>query len=381
MLKKFLIIILFAAGSLQAQVVYETIESTKLGETRELKIQLPRGYTQNQEAKYPLILVLDGDYLFEPVAGNTDYFAYWEDMPDALVVGINQFDKRYDDCMYAEENSLPVESGAAFFEFLGMELIPYLEKIYRLEPFRVIIGHGETANFINYYLLKSNPVFQAYVAISPDLSPDITSYLSERLPLMEKKLFYYLCTSANDVPSIRDKTLSLHQTISALVSNRFLYKIQEFDEPSHYALPANAIPKALETIFLLFKPISKDEYQETILKLEVSPVDYLIEKYETIKELFGIEKQILVNDFKAIAAAIEKNEKYEDYENLSKLARKNYPETLLSSYYLARFYEETGSPKKAMKTYQSAFILEEIAGLTKDLMLERAEAIKADFGY
>ena len=63
------------------------------------------------------------------------------------------------------------------------------------------------------------------------------------------------------------------------------------------------------------------------------------------------------------------------------MARKAYHETILGTYYIARFYEETGEPKKAMRTYQSAYTLEEIAGLTKDLMLERADLIKEDFGY
>ncbi len=100
-----------------------------------------------------------------------------------------------------------------------------------------------------------------------------------------------------------------------------------------------------------------------------------------ISELFNIEKQVLINDFKAIAAAIEKNKTFDEYEALGKLARKEYPDTLLGSYYLGRFYEETGEPKKAMRTYKSAYILEEIGGYTKDEMLERAEAIKRDFGY
>ena len=63
------------------------------------------------------------------------------------------------------------------------------------------------------------------------------------------------------------------------------------------------------------------------------------------------------------------------------MARDEYPETLLGNYYLARFYEETGETKKAMRTYQSGFSFEEIGGITKDLMLEKADAIKADFGY
>ena len=56
-------------------------------------------------------------------------------------------------------------------------------------------------------------------------------------------------------------------------------------------------------------------------------------------------------------------------------------ETLLGNYYLARYYEESGQSKKAMRTYQSAYMLEEIGGYTKDDMFERADQIKRDFGY
>ena len=89
----------------------------------------------------------------------------------------------------------------------------------------------------------------------------------------------------------------------------------------------------------------------------------------------------IVNDIKAIEAAIEKSENYEYYETLGKIARKEYPDTLLGNYYLARYFEEKGESKKAMKTYRSAYILEEIGGITKDEMIDRADAIKRDFGF
>lgn len=374
------LLVLFSVQAIQSQVIYEPLKSIKLGETRELKIQLPRGYDDSDKS-YPIIVVFDGDYLFEPVSGNVDYYSYWEDMPEAIVVGINQMDKRFDDSYYSEQNSLPIETGAAFFEFVGTELIPHIEKNYRTENFRVAVGHGETANYINYYLLKGVPLFQAYVSISPDLAPDMNSYLTEKMSKLESKVFYYLATSSDDVKSIKADTEALNTSISAIDNKNLLFSFDNFEGPSHYALPAHAIPNALEDIFFVFRPISIKEYRETIVKLESSPVDYLTEKYQMIKDLFGIEKPILVNDFKAIEAAINKSEKYEYLEELGKIARKQYPETLLGSYYIARFYEETGEPKKAMKTYQSAYVLEEIAGLTKDLMLEKADEIKADFGY
>src|SRR5690606_11761139 len=125
-MKKPIICLIFLVCSLNfnAQVVYKALESTKLGKSRELKIQLPRSYNNDKSKSYPLFVVLDGDYLFEAVAGNVDYYTYWEDMPEAIVVGVNQFDSRFEDSMYSEQNSLPVETGAAFFEFIGTEVIP-----------------------------------------------------------------------------------------------------------------------------------------------------------------------------------------------------------------------------------------------------------------
>lgn len=377
----YIFISFLCVNALIAQTIYEEFESYKLGERREIKIQLPRNYEENIEKSYPLFIVLDGDYMFEIVAANVDYYSYWEDMPEAIVVGINQIDTRNDDCYYSEQNDLPIETGANFFEFIGMELLPHLNSTYRTVNFRVVVGHGETANFINYFLLKPKPLFQAYIAISPSLAPSMNNYISQRLQQYETKLFYYLATATNDIKSIKKDTEALNATIASIDNKNISYHFDNFEGATHYSAPAHAIPKALESIFYVFQPISKKEYKENILTLETSPVDYLLEKYKVISELFGIEKQILINDVKAIAAAIKKKEQWEYFEDLGKIVRKEYPETLLGNYYLARFYEETGKPKKAMRTYKGAYGLEEIGGITIDIMLEKAGEIKADFGY
>ena len=91
----------------QSKIIYEEFPSSKLDETRRLKIQLPRDYDDNVEKSYPIVVVLDANYLFEPVAGNVDYFGYWEDMPEAIVVGIMQGDMRYEDCSYDDTNFMP----------------------------------------------------------------------------------------------------------------------------------------------------------------------------------------------------------------------------------------------------------------------------------
>ena len=96
-MKFFVISLLLSCNLSFSQTLYESIESEALGTTRELKIQLPRNYEANEDQAYPLIIVFDGDYLFEAVAGNVDYYSYWEDMPGAIVVGVSQEESRADD--------------------------------------------------------------------------------------------------------------------------------------------------------------------------------------------------------------------------------------------------------------------------------------------
>ncbi|WP_066222323.1 alpha/beta hydrolase [Formosa haliotis] len=377
----YLFVLVFSCQWASAQAIYETIKSEKLGATRQLKIQLPRNYSKNVEKKYPLVVVLDGDYLFEVVAGNVDYYSYWEDVPEVIVVGINQIDDRYYDTMFSEQNSLPLDSSAEFFEFIGMELIPFIEEKYRTEDFKLAIGHGETANFINYYLLKDKPLFQSYIVISPELAPNMTKYIPDRLGKIDRKTFYYLATTTDDLKSVKAGTELLNNSLKVIENDYLQYDFDEFEGLTHYSVVAQAIPKALERIFYVFQPITSREFEKDIMAGDKPAIDYLKDKYESIKELYGVDKTILVNDYKAIAAAIEKKSEFKDFEELGKMARKSYPETMLGQYYMARYYEENNQPKKAMKTYQSSYIFDEIAGLTKDDMIERANRIKADFGY
>ncbi|MFB9051814.1 alpha/beta hydrolase [Formosa undariae] len=377
----YLFVFIMSCQFVYSQAIYETIESEKLGGSRQIKIQLPRNYSENVDKKYPLVVVLDGDYLFEIVAGNIDYYSYWEDVPEVIVVGIKQSETRYMDTMFSEQNSLPIDSGAKFFEFIGMELIPYIEDTYRTEDFKLAIGHGETANFINYYLLKDKPLFQSYIVISPQLASNMTRYIPDRLGKIDRKTFYYLATTTDDLKSVLEGTELLDNSLKN-VDNAFLqYDFDKFEGLTHYSVVAQAIPKALERIFYTYQPITANEFEKDIMASNEPSIEYLKEKYKAIKELYGVDKTILVNDFKAIATAIEKKSEFKDLHELGKMARDSYPETMLGQFYLARYYEETNQPKKAMKMYQSSYIFDEIGGLTKDDMIERANQLKADFGY
>ena len=372
----------FVASSFsQSKVIYEEISSFKLEESRRLKIQLPRDYEVNIEKSYPIVVVLDANYLFEPVAGNVDYFGYWEDMPEAIVVGIMQGDGRYDDCSYDDTNFMPEEKGASFFEFVGLELIPYIDANYRTAKFTIAVGHDFTANFINYYLFKDPPLFNGYICLSPDLAPMMDERLPQRIPNIETKLFYYLATGSDDIKDLMEISIDLDKSLSPLKSDNFAYYFDNFEGATHYSLVARAIPSAMEKIFSVYRPISKEEFNNKLMKMDTPIHQYLLDKYKTIEDLFGLTNPIRINDFIATATACEKKKQWESLREIATLAKKQYPDTVMGDYYLARYYEEMGEPKKAMRTYQGGFDKEEVAFITVDLMLEKADKIKEDFGY
>lgn len=382
MIKKLLLmVVLTAPFVISAQTTYESFKSSKLGETREIKIRLPRNYEQNKEKSYPLMVVLDGDYLFEPVAGNVDYYSYWEDIPEMIVVGINQAATRDSDAFYDEQRFLPADKGAAFFEFIGMELIPHIQTKFRTAPFKVIMGHDYTSNFINYYLLKENPLFQGYINLSPDLAPEMANRIAGSLERTTNKTWYYLATSGEDIPSLKEGILNFDARLKKIDNKNLSYNFDNFEDATHYTLVGNAIPRAIEQIFEAYRPISIKDYNRILLQTSVSGHDYLVEKYDNIKNLFGIDKKIRINDFMAVYNAMEKTRNWEGLKDLAKLASKHYPETMLATYFDARYEEEMGNPQKAMKGYQNAYGQQPIAFLTVDFMLAKADSIKKDFGY
>ena len=365
----------------QSKILYEEFPSSKLDETRRLKIQLPRDYDENTEKVYPIIIVLDANYLFEPVAGNVDYFSYWEDMPESIVVGIMQGDSRYDDGAYDDVNFMPEEKGADFFEFIGLELLPYIDSTYRTAQFTIAVGHDFTANFINYYLFKEPPLFNGYINLSPDLAPMMAERIPQRIPSIEKKTFYYLATGTDDIPDLRQITLELDTALKPLKNDTFDYYFDDFEGATHYSLVARAIPSALEKMFSVYRPISKQEFTEKLLKMDTPISDYLTEKYKVMEDLFGLTNPIRVNDYIATATAAEKKKQYESLRTIASMAQKQYPDTVLGDYYMGLALEGLGEPKKAMRTYQGAFDKEEVDFITIDLMLEKADKIKEDFGY
>lgn len=369
---------LFCSFTTYAQKVTEEVFSPKLNEKREITIGLPPSYLTNPNKKYPLLIVLDGDYLFDPFQGALNYGAYWDDLPEVILVGINQNknNERETDCTIDQSTGLPDEKGNQFFEFIGMELVAYMEKKYRIAPFKIIAGHDITAGFLNFYLYKEKPLFEAYISMSPELATAMEQNIPDRFNVLEQPIYYYQSTADGDVKKMQARIKELDNALKTINKPTINYKFDEFKGASHYSLVLHSIPNALYQFFSVYQPISTAEFLEKIVVLPSGYVDYLINKYSVLEKSLNIKMPIRINDFKAIEAAILKNKAYAEFDKLADLARKNYPKTMLADYHMAMMYEKTGEIKKAAKAYQIAFQKEEIGDLTKDMMLDKADELK-----
>lgn len=373
-----LLVILVCSFSIYAQKQIEQFSSRKLGVDREIYVSLPPSYEKDTKRSYPLLLVLDAEYLFDPFLGALKYGNYWDDLPEAIVIGVcqNKNEERYDDSRVDEETGLPIDTGANFYDFIGTELVPYLLKTYRIAPFKMIAGHDITAGFLNLFLYKDTPLFNAYISLSPEFGIEMESRIPDRLATFSTPFYYYQSTSSGDLKKIQKKVKEMDEKMKTVQNDKINYKFDEFIGASHYSLVLHSIPNALYHFFAVYQPITTNEFNEKIVKLEYGYVEYLKEKYNTLEKTLNIKMPIRLNDFKAIEAAIVKNKIYNEFDELAILAEKHYGKSMLADFYMAQMYERKEDYKRAQKKYLSAFQKEPIGELTKDMMYEKSEEMK-----
>ncbi len=376
----FAFILVFVSGILaKAQVQNIAVNSKILNDSRQIKVQLPRNYNERSNKTYPLIFVFDAHYLFEPVAGVVDYLSYWEEIPEAFVVGINQTKSRMEDGRYDDADFLPVGSGASFFDFIQLEVMKYVKENYNIGNFSVVIGHDYMANFANLYLFSKKTEFQGFINLSPDIPEGFMPYIKEGLQNSKQKLWYSLTTAEDDIPFLKEKTKKLSEMLSDIDNEAVNVSYKMFESGNHYTFVVNALPYNLMEIFSPYTPIDQSEYE--LLSKAEDPVEYLKNKYEEINKLYDLNEKIRISDIMQVDKLIIEKEAWEHYEGLAKVAQKEHPETLLYDYFLGRFFQKAGDPKKAIKAYQSAYSYEEAGGITKDMVLDEAARLKDIFGY
>jgi len=157
--------------------------SKKLDENRELWVKLPAGYIVDDTTKYPVVYLLDGKNNFQYTAGLLRQLEI-RSVPKSILVGIINTNRSRDLTPPASEEEEDEGGAENFLNMLEEELFPFIEKNFRTDKFRTIIGHSYGGLFAVYALAQKPSLFNAYLAISPSLWWDDQKFLD----FVEKKL-------------------------------------------------------------------------------------------------------------------------------------------------------------------------------------------------
>ncbi len=162
-------------------VLSEKLESVKVGETRPFWVSLPDAYSATGEP-YPVLYMMDGELNFNSGAiGGLRYAASLGEIPEFIIVGIENTDRSQD--IFPEEVTYADGSKAGgradrYLDFVQSELIPYIDRTYRTQPYRVLYGTSNTGFTAVHALFHRPELASAFIAASATLS--VPGFLAER---------------------------------------------------------------------------------------------------------------------------------------------------------------------------------------------------------
>ncbi|MFC0779837.1 alpha/beta hydrolase [Flavobacterium sp. HJSW_4] len=158
--------------------VIDEIQSKELNETRILNIYLPEGYNPAEATKYPVIYLLDGsaDEDFIHISGLVQFnsFEWINQVPKSIVIGIATVDRKRDftspTTIEKDKTRFPTTGHSdQFIAFIEKELQPFIEKRYKTNESKTIIGQSLGGLLGTEILLKKPFLFNKYVIASPSL--------------------------------------------------------------------------------------------------------------------------------------------------------------------------------------------------------------------
>lgn len=141
-----------------------------------LTVRLPRDYAVGKR-RYPVIVMLDGGGHFLHMTGILDILERSNQVPEMIYVGINLPERWLHSTPTAmadpktEKNFGKIECGGAeqFADCLEHEIIPFIDRTYRTEPYRMLGGHSLTGLFAAWVLMTRPEPYRAYFATTPSM--------------------------------------------------------------------------------------------------------------------------------------------------------------------------------------------------------------------
>jgi uncharacterized protein len=221
-----------------------TVHSNILNEDRVVWVRTPHDYEKANEP-FPVLYLADGPNYINLIGSTMDFLALGDRVPPLVIVGIANTDRTRDMTpSHSDEKNPdgtvhadPTSGGADHFvDFIQNELMPEIERRYRVAPYRIFVGHSFGALLAVHILITRPDMFQAYIAASPSLWWDNQRTLHRAQDFfaahaeLNKRFFFDL---GNEGPQMRNPFDALQKTLTDKTPKDFHWKSAVYPDENH----------------------------------------------------------------------------------------------------------------------------------------------------
>lgn len=239
-----------------------TIKSKILNEDRVLNIYLPQNFDKTKS--YPIIYLLDGSMNedFIHVTGLIQFFNQMYAMPETIVVGIANVDRKRDFTFHTNLKDLQKDYPTTghsdkFISFLEKELKPYIESQFKTTD-TYIFGQSLGGLLATEILLKKPEMFDNYFIISPSLWWDDESLLKQANQLLTKipdtKKFVYVSVGKGEHKVMVKDAQDLYDILKKSSKKNWTIEYKMMETDNHATILHRSLYEGLVKLFPYQEP-------------------------------------------------------------------------------------------------------------------------------
>ncbi len=331
-----------------------TLPSKILDREVNVLIYVPDGYNASS-TNYAVLYDLNS-FNFTYDCGTVELLARTSDIPGMIVVGVPPLQRGYVPTPFEGRGENP--SGADLsIKFLREELIPFVEKNYRTNAFRILYGHSVGGLFTMYTLFNYPDLFTAYVAGSPWFQNN-NQYWLKNIEKMakERKLddkFLFMTVGKGEAELTLDTFRELEKWMNDKSITGLTWK-SAWVEGDHGSMVGRNMYDGLLFFFSGWKMP-----REVLRNGKVEMIDEYLKRNTAKWAKYGFEASAIVPEprINSLGYYLLNRKEYEKAVDIFSYNIKRFPKSFNAHDSLGEAYMIMGEKEKAIKYYKLAIKL------------------------
>jgi predicted alpha/beta superfamily hydrolase len=335
-------------------VIGQSLTFTSKVFNREMNVlvYLPDGY-ETSSSTYPVLYDTNAFFCYTYDCGTVELLTRSQDMPGMIVVGIPPLENGYVPTPYEDRGENPTAADLSL-KFFQEEFIPFIEKNYRTNDFRILYGHSVGGLFTMYALFNYPDLFTAYIAGSPWFQTN-DMYWLKNIEKMAKTRdladkFLFMTVGKEETQLTVETFTELEKWMNRQSLDGLTWK-SAWVEGDHGSMVGRNIYDGLTFIFSGWK------IPNTVMRTaDLDEIDKYVKKSTAKWEKFGFDKSAIIPEprLNALGYALVRMNELDKAIGIFEYTVKLNPKSFNAHDSLAEGYLIKGDKEKAIKFYKLA---------------------------